>query len=438
MLLLALLALLGCGSRPCADDDCRIQAVSAATDPEQAFALAGEIRDPARRDLVVMDLIRSTGWDRCGQLADPALRDRCATTLQRPHLLAGRYASVGADCDGAAGGAADTCRLDAADARLKSGDLDGAAAWCGAIVDDRWRDECRFRISEHAPLDARAGWCLRAGDFADHCFTHLIVALGESAGAGGLEGVIADSAAAMASIARPDGPPRADPGVYWWSGLHVVAAAAATGGTLAEFRTEAAERLPPEQRHRAEILADVVAVQQGVQRRMAADGAPLTAAALLALAGEEPWSGGAPEAVFEADAVSRARTAAELTSGRMVRRFHSGRVPEVLDCPLEPAVQRAAAVAWALEVFDAEVVAAGILAGLRHESLAVRAVTVDCAVERGLNRLRHGSPPGWLLEALDAIEPADPIAGRAAAAAVALRTLTPPPPPPPPECRSLR
>ncbi len=437
MLLLALLV--GCSERPCADDDCRTGAVQAATDPELAFALAGEIVDPARRDLVVMDLIRQTGWDRCALLADAALRDRCATTLQRPHLLEGRYAAVGATCAEATGVAADTCRLDAADGLLRSGELDGAAALCAAIQDDRWRDECRFRLSEHAPLDQRAGWCLQAGDFADHCFTHLTGALGEAAGADGVAGVIAGSEAALVAIARPDGPPRADPGVYWWSGLHVVAASAAASGSLAVYRAQASA-LPADQQHRAAILADVVATRQGVQRALSGGGTAPTPDALLAMASAEPWPGGAPPAVFEeaTGSAHRARTAAALTSGSMVARFHLGRVPEVLDCRLEPDVQRAAAVAWALEVFDADAVSEGVLGGLRHDALPVRAVAVEGAVERGLNRLRHGASPAWLLDALDAFPADDPLAGRAHIAATALRTLSPPSPPPPPDCRPAR
>ena len=123
-----LLSTAGCGARPCEDDDCRIQRVEAATDPEVAFALADEVVDPARRDLVWMDLIRQTGWDRCDALSDAALQARCATTLQRPHLLSGRYEAVAKDCAAATGEAEDTCRLDAADARLRGGDLGGAAA----------------------------------------------------------------------------------------------------------------------------------------------------------------------------------------------------------------------------------------------------------------------------------------------------------------------
>lgn len=425
-LLALLLSLLGCPSTPCVGDACVIAEVDAADDPDAAFALAQTISDPTQRDLVWMALIRQTGWDRCSGLSDDALQERCATTLQRPHLLEGRYAAVGQECGGASGEAADTCRVDAADERLRHGDLEAAATLCAAVEQPRWRDECTFRISEHAPLPERAGWCRKAGEFSDSCFTHLIGALGEDAAADGLAGLVAAAAESQQVLQRPDGPPRADPAVYWWIGLQVVAAAAAADGGLAGFRAAASQQLPDEQQFRAQILADVIAVRQGVQRQLSLGGDLPTQAELLSIRAREPWPDGTAGVTIDSNGVHRARTAAELREGQLVRRFHLGRVPEVLECHLETAVRQEAAVVWALEVFDWSVAAAGIRAGLASDSQWVRSATIDSAVERGLNRHRHGATPEWLLAALESLS--TPHALAAASGLRALKPVTPPTP----------
>jgi len=403
-----------------------IAQVEAADDPEVAFAMAQGISDPIQRDLVWMALIRQTGWDRCSGLSDVALRDRCDTTLLRPHLLQGGYAAVAQDCAAATDEAADTCRVDAASDRMREGKLEAAAALCAAITSPRWRDECIFRISEHAPLPQRADWCLQAGDFSDSCFTHLIGALGEDAATGGLPGLLAAAAEAQQVLQRPAGPPRADPAVFWWVGLQIVAADAAADGGLADFRAAVAAELPAEQQHRAETLADVVAVRQGVQRQLS-EGGPLPAQAdLMAMRAREPWPHGTASVSIDAIGVHRARTAAERGEGQLVRRFHLGRVPEVLECRLDVAVRQAAAVVWALEVFDWSIAEAGVRAALTSDSAWVQAAAIDSAVERGLNRHRSGVAPAWVLTALEAL--GTPQALSAAGGLRALQPVTPPTP----------
>ena len=151
-----------------------------------------------------------------------------------------------------------------------------------------------------------------------------------------------------------------------------------------------------------------------------------TQAELVAMRTREPWPDGTAAVTIDALGVHRARTAAELREGQLVRRFHLGRVPEVLECRLEAAVRQDAAVVWALEVFDWSIAEAGFRAGLASDSPWVQAATIDSAVERGLNRHRHGATPEWVLSALESIS--TPHALAAASGLRALQPVTPPTP----------
>jgi hypothetical protein len=428
MLWTALLLAACVGDRPC-DDACRGERALAlvASDPEAAFAEAGTITGVPTRDLVLLDLIGKTGWERCDTLADAALRDRCRTTLQRPHLLQGGHAAVSADCTTAAGAAADTCLLDRAEALLREDQLAPAADACARISDARWRDECTFRVSEHAPMPDKPGWCEKAGDFAEHCWTHLAVASGEAAAAAGFDALQAGAADAEARQRAPDGRWRADPALFWWSGLHVLAVNAALHGGLGAFRDTADAHA----RQRA-ALADRVAVQAHLQRSVAAREPAPDLATLRAWAAEEPWPGGAGRRATEAGAWGRAFTAADRGGGPVTSGFHLGRIPGAFaeGCALDADTARDVAIQWAIEPFDWPLVQPAVHDGLLHPNAQVRDASIDAAVERGLNRVRRGAPPGWLLADLDVLD--TPLAR---AAATSLRNQRPGPLPDPAPCR---
>jgi len=227
---LLLPTLVACRSGPparmedCADLACRKawavqrwpsdpQAVTAAVlalqDPLEQLAVSSEVAEtwPGGSQALCAALPRGAARERCNQLntrlhlgqdlarltaASPRTAPgpaswRIDTTALPPSPL--RDASTTDDpCPAAQADDAGGCREHAAVRAASQGDATRAAALCLAVGSDKWRAECAFQAAEArleagrspADLAGAVDLCLLADRYADNCFGHLALRLGET------------------------------------------------------------------------------------------------------------------------------------------------------------------------------------------------------------------------------------------------------------------
>jgi len=209
----------------CPDAQCRHELLVAAwpDDREGVTARVGALQDPVEQVAVISVLTETwpgTTAELCTVLEDRTAELRCRRTNNRPHL----WTTVPSDqrgdttlrrvkaeeiptiiklvqsagltaelpelettpavraCDGL--GEA-TCLRGAAENAAREGQVSAVVALCGAVDEERWRDECHFQAAEtllapgrrlglrpeHAEDSTRL--CLAAGRTQGHCISHL-------------------------------------------------------------------------------------------------------------------------------------------------------------------------------------------------------------------------------------------------------------------------
>ena len=186
----ALLLLSGCGEEEpgCDGADCTSQQIVDQWDraPSAARQALLDLSDPIVQLAVVRALAAAHPdalAELCPELSGETERE-CRQMSQRPHLWKqsnskklGSLPTDGVKNPWAAlsavevGCADDSCRLTAASRAGAQGDGPGI---CASITEQRWRDECFFRVGEQSS-DIALGMsiCLGAGPYIERCLGHI-------------------------------------------------------------------------------------------------------------------------------------------------------------------------------------------------------------------------------------------------------------------------
>lgn len=216
------LAALACGSgrdpEDCTTLDCREQAVlrAWASEPGAGMVMVLQVEDPVEQLALVERLAHAIPGrlgPLCAQLPPgSAAAERCAQTASRPHL--GRRDAVPPDaagpplpglevalprpprppgtlelgvCSGAP--SRDSCLRRRAEKAVRTGAIGDGIALCHADGDGLQADECVFRLAERmlqqpperVPLAVVQDLCLQAGELAENCLGHVVLAAARSA-----------------------------------------------------------------------------------------------------------------------------------------------------------------------------------------------------------------------------------------------------------------